>query len=138
MTVGRVLISALFLISGFGMLMNFQGTVGMIASAGIPMATVATAIALFLKVGGALMLLTGFHARLGAWMLIVFVTLASFTFHTNWADQTQMIMFLKNVSIIGGLLYVAKFGPGAFSIHKHCMMPGMCPDCKDCEDCKTA
>jgi len=139
MPVGRVLIASLFLISGWGMLMNFSGSVQMIASVGVPMAEVATVIALFLKLGGALMVLTGFHARIGAWMLIAFTALATIFFHMDWSQQMQQVMFLKNLAIIGGLLYVVKFGPGAWSYHQHCtLLGGICPECKDCNDCKTA
>ena len=159
--VGRVMLGLLFLISAYGFASNFTGTVGYITSLGFPFPMFATALAIFFKVVGALLIISGFHARVGALMLIVYTVIATVTGHPIWnpsgdmaADTTTMLMFWKNVSIIGGLLYVYAFGAGSYSLaylnKKVCMCSGICPDCSaegcdcadgctcgNCEDCKV-
>ena len=145
--VGRVLIGLLFLISGFGILMNISGTAGFYASIGIPMAMVAAIIVMAIKIGGSLMIITGMHARTGAWALLVFTVLATLIGHTG---EGQMVMALKNLSIVGGLLYVIAYGSGAFSLADKCPCPkckekkasvsaagGVC-NCGNCNECRKA
>jgi putative oxidoreductase len=131
--VGRILIGLLFVVAGWGKLTNFAGTEQYVASV-FPMAALFTVLAIIFEFGGGLMLMTGFHARLASWMLIVFTALATLGYHTNWSQPMQQIMFLKNVAIIGGLLYVSSMGAGKWSLAawntKCCMGGAMCPDCK--------
>ncbi len=133
-TIGRVLIALLFVFAGFNKLMGFDGTVQMVAGAGFPAPTLMAALAVIFELGGGLMLLLGFHARLAAWMLIVFTAIATAAFHMDFSQQMNTIMFLKNVSIIGGLLYVTAAGAGKWSLahwdSKLCMGGDKCPDCK--------
>lgn len=134
--IGRVLLGALFVFAGFNKLTGFAATVPMVAAAGFPMPEVMTALAIIFELGGGLMLLTGFHARLGAWMLVVFTVIATLAYHTDFSQQMQMTMFLKNVAIIGGLFYVVSYGAGSrWSLSswdkKVCMGGAMCPDCKE-------
>jgi putative oxidoreductase len=140
MPIGRVLMALLFIIAGWGKITGFAGAVGMVAAAGFPMPTVMTVLAIIFEFGGGVMLLLGFHARLAAWMLIVFTAIATLGYHMDWSNQMNMIMALKNLAIIGGLLYVAKIGAGGCSLAKHntsvCMGSNMCPDCSACH-CTT-
>ena len=113
----RLLLAALFLPAGIGKLTGFAGTVGYISSVGLPMPTVAAAV----EVLGALALIFGFGTRLAALALAIFTLVASFFFHAYWslpADQQMMqqLMFFKNVGVTGGLLALAAFGAGGWSV----------------------
>jgi putative oxidoreductase len=133
--IARILLSALFIISGFGKIMAFSGTAGYIASAGIPAGNLVALIAIIVEIGGGLLLLIGWRGRLAAWVLLVYTLLATAIFHNNIVDQNQMIQALKNLSIMGGMLMVALHGTGAHSIG--CKCGGKyCIDCKSCGKCK--
>lgn len=73
-------------------------------------------IAVIVEVGCGLALLTGFKAKFAAIGLAVFTLVTAILFHNNFADQIHMIMFLKNITIIGGLLLIVAYGAGGFSI----------------------
>jgi putative oxidoreductase len=113
--VGRVLIGAPFLMSGLGKLAAYAATVGFIASIGLPLASLGWFIAVVVEVGGGVLLLVGYRARAVSLVLTVFALATAVFFHRNFADQNQMIHFLKNVMIAGGLLQIAYFGAGAMS-----------------------
>ncbi|CAG9265389.1 DoxX family protein [Paraburkholderia unamae] len=113
---GRVLIGAPFLMSGLGKLAAHAATVGYIASAGLPVPSLAYVVAVLVEVGGGLLLMSGYRARFVAVALAVFSVMTAISFHHNFADQNQMIHFLKNVMMAGGLLQIAYFGAGAFSL----------------------
>ena len=127
--VGRVLIAVLFLVAGWGKLTGFAGTVGYVASGGFPMPEVFAVLTIIIELGGGLMLLLGFHSRIAAKALIVFTVIATAVYHNVFVDATQQVMLLKNLAIIGGLLYVTAFGPGCLSLNKNCGNAN-CPDCK--------
>ena len=117
----RLLMVALFLPAGIGKLTGFAGTVGYISSAGLPLPTVAAAIALIVEIVGSLALLAGFGTRIAAVVLAAFTLVASFFFHNYWgvpADQAfmQQLMFFKNMAVVGGLLAIAANGAGAWSL----------------------
>lgn len=112
----RVLLSQIFIISGLSKAANPAGTIGYIQSVGAPLPEVAYTIALFVELVLGIALLVGFQARLAAAGIAVFTIVAGFLFHNNLADQIQQIMFLKNLTIAGGLLMVVAFGAGAFSL----------------------
>ena len=119
--VGRILLASLFLIAGFGKLTGFAGTVGYIASKGLPVPAVLAVLTMVVELGAGAALLLGYQARWAALLLAGFTLLASFIFHNFWdaaADQqmVQNLMFLKNISITGGLLMVVAFGAGAWSL----------------------
>ncbi len=114
--IGRVLIAVIFLISGFGKIADPIGTQGYIAAAGLPLPLVAYVVAVIVEAGGGLLLLLGFQTRIAALALAVFSVAAAFGFHHDFGDQNQMIHFLKNLAIAGGLLQVVAFGAGAFSL----------------------
>lgn len=119
--VGRGLLAAIFVLSALGKLTNFGGTAAMMTQVGFPLAEFFLAGAITFELVGGLALLTGYQARFGAALLIAFLIPTTLIFHNFWAytgadQQNQMINFLKNVSIGGGLLYVAQYGAGAWSV----------------------
>jgi putative oxidoreductase len=117
--VGRILIALPFLLSGIGKISAPAMTQGYIASVGLPLPVLGYAIAIAVEVGGGLLLLLGYRTRAIAAAMAVFALATAFGFHTNFADQNQMIHFMKNLMITGGLLQVAAFGAGRFSIDAH-------------------
>ena len=112
---GRVFLSILFLLSGVSKLGSAAATTAYIASAGLPLPGVAYALTVVVEIAGGLLLLVGLQARLAAAVLAVFTLAAAIFFHHDFADQNQMIHFLKNVAITGGLLQVAAWGAGRWS-----------------------
>ncbi len=114
--VGRVLLGAPFLFSGVGKLTAYTATVGYIQAVGLPVAPAAYAIAVAAEVGGGALLLLGYRTQLVALLLAIFSIATAVFFHANFADQNQMIHFLKNVMIAGGLLQIVAFGAGALSL----------------------
>ena len=115
-TVGRFLLAAIFLISGFGKLMNPAGTIGYISAVGLPLPDVAYALAVVVELGGGLLLVAGYQTRIVALALAAFTIVAAVAFHSHFADQNQLIHFLKNIAIVGGLLQVVAFGAGRLSV----------------------
>lgn len=114
--VGRLMIGLPFAMSGFGKLAAYGATTAYIASAGLPVPPLAYAIAVLVELGGGLLLIAGYQARSVALAMAVFTLAAAVSFHNNFADQNQMIHFLKNVMMAGGLLQIFAFGAGAISL----------------------
>lgn len=119
--IGRVLLALLFLPAGFSKISGFEGTVGYIASVGMPMPEVAAVIALTVEIAGGLALIAGFGTRVAAFALAIFTLVASFYFHNFWAMPTdqqfiQQLMFFKNLAVTGGLLALVAFGAGGWSL----------------------
>lgn len=118
---GRILIALLFIPAGVSKIGGFAGTVGYIASKGLPLPQVAAAGTIVVEVLVGLALLIGFKARWAALILALFTLVAAFLFHNFWAvpaDQQMMqsINFFKNLAIVGGLLFVAANGAGPLSL----------------------
>jgi putative oxidoreductase len=113
---GRVLIGLPFAMSGLGKLGAYAATTGLISAVGLPFPPLAFAVAVAVELGGGLLLIAGYQTRAVALALAVFSVAAAVSFHSNFADQNQMIHFLKNVMLAGGLLQIAAFGAGALSI----------------------
>jgi putative oxidoreductase len=113
---GRVLIGLPFLMSGLGKIAAYGATTAYIASVGLPLSPLGWAIAVAFEVGGGLLLLLGFRAREVASGLALFTLVTAICFHTSFADQNQMIHFLKDLMIAGGLLQIAYFGAGRYSL----------------------
>jgi putative oxidoreductase len=118
---GRILIGAPFLMSGLSKLAAYSATVGYIASVGLPVPPLAFVVAVLIEAGGGLMLLSGYRVRLASLVMAVFSLVTAFFFHNNFADQNQMIHFLKNVMMAGGLLQITYFGAGAWSLDALCL-----------------
>jgi putative oxidoreductase len=114
--VGRLLIGLPFAMSGLGKLAAYGQTTALIAAAGLPVPPLAYAVAVAVELGGGLLLVAGYQARFVAIALALFSIATAVSFHSNFADQNQMIHFLKNVMIAGGLLQIVGFGAGAISV----------------------
>ena len=112
--IGRILLALIFIISGVGKLANPAGTVGFMESMGVPGILVWPTLAL--EILGGIALVIGFQTRIAAFALAVFSIAAAVIFHHNFADQMQMIMFLKNLSIAGGLLLLSASGALALGV----------------------
>lgn len=120
---GRVLMMLLFLISGWGKLTGFQGTVGYMGTVGAPMPMVTAGIAVVMEFGVGIALLIGFWTRPLALLMALFVLGTALIAHTFWnvegAMQTaNMVQFYKNLSIMGGLLLLAVTGAGKYAVQK--------------------
>ena len=113
---GRIMIGAPFVMSGLGKLGAYAATVGYIAAMGLPVPPLAYIGAVAVELGGGLLLLSGYRARYVSLAMAVFCLVTAAFFHHNFADQNQMIHFLKNVMMAGGLLQITYFGAGAFSL----------------------
>jgi putative oxidoreductase len=118
---GRILIAFIFVVAGYGKLTGFEGTVGYIASQGLPLPQLLAIGAIIIELGGGILLITGWQARWAAGAMVVFTLLAGLWFHNFWAVpadqvQNQMIHFMKNLSMIGGLLYVVAYGAGPYRL----------------------
>jgi putative oxidoreductase len=114
--VGRLLIGLPFAMSGLGKLAAYGPTTAVIAAVGLPVPPLAYAVAVIVELGGGLLLIAGLQTRLVATALALFSIATAVSFHSNFADQNQMIHFLKNVMMAGGLLQIAAFGAGAISL----------------------
>ena len=113
---GRLMIGLPFAMSGLGKLAAYGATTAMIGAVGLPVPPLAFAVAVAAELGGGLLLIAGYQARAVAIALAVFSLATAVSFHSNFADQNQMIHFLKNVMMAGGLLQIAAFGAGALSV----------------------
>ena len=119
--IGRLLIAYMFVPAGWGKIAGFAGTVGYIASKGVPLPEVCAAIAIAAELGLGLLLLVGFQTRWAALGLAIFTAVITPIFHNYWAvpaDQVMMqtLNFNKNLAIVGGLLAFAAFGAGRLSL----------------------
>ncbi|WP_079201596.1 MULTISPECIES: DoxX family protein [Pseudomonas] len=112
--VARLLLAHIFLLAGFSKITGYAGTQGYMESVGIPGALLPLVIAL--EIGGSLALIFGFLTRWAALALSAFCIASALIFHNNFAEQTQMIMFMKNLAMAGGLLLLYVQGAGAFSV----------------------
>ena len=113
---GRLLIAAIFVLSGFSKATDPAGTIGYIGSVGLPFAELGFAIAVAVELIGGLLLVLGYRTRLVAAALAGFTLAAAFLFHFDLGDQNQFIHFFKNLAMAGGLLQLIAFGGGAYSL----------------------
>ncbi len=114
--IGRIFLAIIFIMAGIGKIKDPAGTMGYMASVGLPGVLLWPTIALELL--GGIAIVVGFQTRVMAVALAVFTVVAAVLFHHNMADQMQSIMFLKDISIAGGLLLLASSGATAFSVDK--------------------
>jgi putative oxidoreductase len=115
---GRILVGIVFLLSGISKLADPAGTQAYIASVGLPLPVFGYIVAVVVEIGGGLLLLLGYRARLAAIVLAVFTVATAVFFHHAFGDQNQFIHFMKNLAIAGGLLQVAAFGAGSYSLDR--------------------
>ncbi len=112
--VGRVLLAAIFLFSGVGKIADYAGTVGYMASAGLPALLLPPTIAL--EIVGGLAIVAGWQTRATAFLLAGFTLVSAIIFHRDFADQNQMVHFWKNVAIAGGFLMLVANGAAGWSL----------------------
>jgi len=117
----RLLLALIFIASGFSKIPGWHDTAALMASKGIPFVPLSLAAAIGVEIGGGVSVLLGFKTRVGAAALVVFLIPTTLIFHNFWAlegmdRQINMIMFMKNLAIIGGLLLLAVFGAGPLSL----------------------
>jgi putative oxidoreductase len=119
---GRTMIATIFLMSAVGnKIPKFNDVANTMASEGVPMPSVALAGAIVFLVLGSLSVITGYRIRVGAGMLLVFLALATYFFHDFWnfkdqEQQMQMIQFMKNLSMMGTMVFLMSNGGGAMSL----------------------
>ncbi len=111
---GRTLLGGIFLLSGLTKIGAYEATQGYMEAMGVPGALLPAVIAF--EILAPIALIVGFYARSAAFLLASFSILTALIFHFNFADQMQTILFLKNMSIAGGLLFLTSAGPGAISL----------------------
>lgn len=119
--IGRVLLALMFILAGFSKLGNLGGTAAYIASGGLPMASALAVLVGLLELLGGIAIAVGWQTRWAALALALFTLAASLLFHAFWslpADKAMMqqLMFMKNLSVAGGLFIVAAFGAGPASL----------------------
>jgi len=119
--IGRVLLAAMFVLAGIDKISGFEGTAGYIASVGLPFSEVLTVLTIAVEIGAGLALIVGFQVRIAALLLAGFTLAASVLFHNYWAmpaeqAYVQQLMFMKNISVAGGLLMIVALGGGSFSL----------------------
>lgn len=117
--VGRLLFVLIFLMAGFT---HFaKQTIGFAASQGVPMASVTVPLSGVIALLGALSILLGYRAKLGAWLIVIFL-IGVTPMHKFWGiadpmmQQIQMVMFMKNIAMLGGALMITQFGSGPWSL----------------------
>jgi putative oxidoreductase len=114
--VARILLSIIFLISGFTKLTDIAGTASYFAGYNLPVPTVTAVIAGLIELLGGLAILIGFKTRIAAWVLAIFSVASALVAHTDFSDQMQVINFLKNLAMTGGFLALAVEGAGTISV----------------------
>jgi len=114
--VARILLVLVFVVTGLGFLSSPSGIAGYFGSLGIPAAGLVVWLVIALKLIGAAMIIVGYRTAWAAYALAAFCIAAPLIGHMNWADQNEMITFLKDFSIAGGLLLLSVVGPGAYSL----------------------
>lgn len=119
--VGRLLLALMFILSGFGKLGNIQGTAAFIASGGLPAPTVLAVAVGALELFGGLALVLGYQVRLVGLALAAFTVAASVVFHAFWSAPAEQqfvtqLLFMKNISVAGGMLLISALGAGPLSI----------------------
>lgn len=120
---GRILLSQIFILSGWHKITGFDQTAAYMASKGMVLVPVFLVLAILIELGGGLMLLLGWHARWAALAFFLFLIPVTLIFHAFWAAdpaqlQSQTINFMKNLSIMGGMLYVFAYGSGPLSLRR--------------------
>ena len=119
--VGRILLAILFVVSGINKIAGFENTVGYIASKGLPLPQLGAVIAIVIELSTGILLVIGWQARWAATVLFLFLIPTTFIFHNFWSVEAaqkpmQTIQFMKNLCIMGGMLYIMAFGAGPFSV----------------------
>ena len=112
--IGRILISALFLLNGIFKISNYDGTIGWMESFGMPGILLIPAI--ILEIAGPVLIIIGYKTKLAAGLLSLFCIATAFIFHNDFANQMQLTSFLKNIALAGGFLILFVNGAKGFSL----------------------
>ncbi|PHS79771.1 MAG: hypothetical protein COB59_00345 [Rhodospirillaceae bacterium] len=112
--IGRIMIALIFVISGVGKITGYAGTQGYMEAMGVP--GMLLPLVILVEVVGGLAIIVGWKTRYAAFLLAGFSLLSALIFHTNFGDQIQMIMFLKNLAIAGGFLFLVAHGAGTYAL----------------------
>jgi putative oxidoreductase len=123
--VARILLAAIFVSAGFSKIMGFDGVTAYIASRGLPIPMIIAGLTIALEIVGGLAIIVGYKVRIAGSLLALFTLLAALIFHNFWAfppEQVylQNIMFMKNLSMAGGLFLLTVFGAGGYSVDALC------------------
>ncbi|WP_423064110.1 DoxX family protein [Candidiatus Paracoxiella cheracis] len=118
--IGRIFVSLIFIIAGIQKIVQYHAMAGMLAQMGLPSSQWLLILAIIFELGGGLLVFFGWFARFGAILLFIFVVVATFLFHSFWNFEgagmvNQVHHFLKNLSILGALLYILAFGAGDYA-----------------------
>ena len=113
---GRILLSIIFISSGFGKLADISGTAGYFGSIGLPVPMLTAWLVALVELLGGLGVLVGLGTRIAALALAAFTLASALVAHFDFADQMQSIQFMKNLAIAGGFLLLVAHGPGALSV----------------------
>tara|TARA_R110002073_G_scaffold68403_2_gene170037 strand:- start:28565 stop:28957 length:393 start_codon:yes stop_codon:yes gene_type:complete len=111
---GRILLALIFVTAGYSKIGGYDGTLQYMQAFNVP--AFLLPLVIFAELGGGIALIAGFLTRTAAAGLAIFSVVAAMIFHSNFADQMQSILFMKNIAMAGGLLYIVAFGAGKFSI----------------------
>ena len=114
--IGRILISSVFLISGFNKINQYDGTIEWMESFGVPGILIIPAI--LLEIIGSLMIIIGYKTRVIATLFSIFCITLAIVFHNDFSNQMQLVSFLKNLGLAGGFLFLVVSGPGKISLDK--------------------
>ena len=114
--IGRILISSVFLISGFNKINQYDGTIEWMGSFGVPGILIIPAI--LLEIIGSLMIIIGYKTRVIATLFSIFCITLAIIFHNDFSDKMQLVSFLKNLALAGGFLFLVVSGPGKISLDK--------------------
>jgi putative oxidoreductase len=112
--IGRVMLAHIFLLAGINKITGYAGTQAYMEGMGVNAMLLPLVIAL--EIAGGLAIIIGWQTRWAAYALALFTLLAAFLFHFNQAEQMQMILFMKNIAIVGGFLLLSVAGPGLYSL----------------------
>ena len=113
--IARLMLAHIFLIAGLQKIGGYEGTQGYMESAGLP--GMLLPLVILVEVGGSLAIMIGWQTKLAAIALAIFTLASAALFHTNFSDQMQVIMFMKNIAIAGGLMLLAVYGAGGYSVN---------------------
>jgi putative oxidoreductase len=114
--VGRLFISGVFFISGFGKITGPTATIGFIASVGLPFPKLGLVIAILVETLVIAALVVGYRTRIAATILVAYCFATAIFFHNHWSDMNQMIHFWKNMTMAGGLMQIIAYGGGRYSL----------------------
>tara|TARA_B000000565_G_C23427994_1_gene238997 strand:- start:12 stop:398 length:387 start_codon:yes stop_codon:yes gene_type:complete len=114
--IGRIFISALFLISAFNKIFNLDGSMGWMESFGVPGFLIFPAIVIEIILP--VLVIVGYRARLASGILAIFCLVTAFIFHFDFSDQMQFILFLKNIGLAGGFLFIVANGTKDWAVDR--------------------